>query len=218
MSKVWAPICQALPIRWVLHSVHWGINLHTIPPSFFHEPLPPTKTRIFLWIPKILKFFILHPIYLSKVTKFLPKISQFKFLVTTEQSVFVCKTFLSINVPDFSLFFVEKLQPAFLKNVTPFPPSNPPVKMEVCQAPSLFENLVGSRLNSLPLQRKVGGYTLCFVFLYYGKLMEKPIHFPYDEVYRRMRIQWEKTPITWENYEYQFPRFSPYDWFCYIFE
>ena len=34
-------------------------------------------------------------------------------------------------------------------------------------------------------------------------------------------IGWEsngkKAPILWEKYEYQFPRFSPYDGFCYIF-
>ena len=28
----------------------------------------------------------------------------------------------------------------------------------------------------------------CYVFLYYGKLMGKPIQFPYDKVYRRMGI------------------------------
>ena len=34
-------------------------------------------------------------------------------------------------------------------------------------------------------------------------------------------IEWEsdgkKEPILWEKYEYQFPRFSPYDGFCCIF-
>ena len=34
-------------------------------------------------------------------------------------------------------------------------------------------------------------------------------------------IGWEldgrKAPIPWEKYEYQFPRFSPYDGFCSIF-
>ena len=33
----------------------------------------------------------------------------------------------------------------------------------------------------------------CCIFLYYGKLMGKPMHFPYDEVYSRMGIGWEKT-------------------------
>ena len=48
--------------------------------------------------------------YLLKVTKFLVKIYQFEFLVTTEQRILVCKLFLPLNIPDFSLFFVEKLQ------------------------------------------------------------------------------------------------------------
>ena len=33
----------------------------------------------------------------------------------------------------------------------------------------------------------------CCLFLYYGKLMGKPMHFPYDEVYHRMGILWGKT-------------------------
>ena len=33
----------------------------------------------------------------------------------------------------------------------------------------------------------------CCIFPYYGKLMGKPMHFPYDEVYHRMGIGWEKT-------------------------
>ena len=36
----------------------------------------------------------------------------------------------------------------------------------------------------------------CCIFLYYGKLMRKPMHFPYDEVYRRMGIVWGKSTHT----------------------
>ena len=36
----------------------------------------------------------------------------------------------------------------------------------------------------------------CCIFLYYGKLMGKPMHFPYDEVYHRMGIRWEKSTHT----------------------
>ena len=44
------------------------------------------------------------------------------------------------------------------------------------------------------------------------KLMRKHIHFPYDEVYHRKIMS-----ILWENYEYQFTGFSPYNGFCCIF-
>ena len=58
----------------------------------------------------------------------------------------------------------------------------------------------------------------CCIFLYYEKLMGKPMHFPYDEVYT---IGWEsngkKASILWEKYEYQFPRLSPYQGFYCIF-
>ena len=36
----------------------------------------------------------------------------------------------------------------------------------------------------------------CCIFPYYGKLMGIPMHFPYDEVYHRMGIGWEKSTHT----------------------
>ena len=66
------------------------------------------------------------PSFLLKATKLLLKISQFEFLVMTEQSVLAYKLFLSLNIPDFSLFFVEKLQTPPEKSHPPFsqqPPS-----------------------------------------------------------------------------------------------
>ena len=73
---------------------------------------PPPKNRIFQWTPIVLKFFIFNPTpSFKKVSKFLVKISQFKFLVMTEKIFFVYKLFLSLNISDFSLFFMQKLQP-----------------------------------------------------------------------------------------------------------
>ena len=71
----------------------------------FREP-PPPKNWILQWIPKILKFFTLNPSNLLKVTKFLVKISQFEFFVMTEKNIFVYQLFLSLNISDFSLFFM----------------------------------------------------------------------------------------------------------------
>ena len=50
----------------------------------------------------------------------------------------------------------------------------------------------------------------CCIFLYYGKLMRKPMFFPYDEVYHRRGILWRKSTHTMGKYEYQFPRFTPW--------
>ena len=58
---------------------------------------------------------------------------------------------------------------------------------------------------------------LCCIFPCYGKLMGKPMHFPYTELYQRIGIRWEKAPILWGKYEYQFPMFFPYSEFCCIF-
>ena len=60
----------------------------------------------------MLKFLSFTLSYLLKVTKFLVKISQFELLVMTKQKILVYKHFLSLNIPDFSLFFVKKLQPS----------------------------------------------------------------------------------------------------------
>ena len=81
--------------------------------------------------------------YLLKVTKFLVKISQFESLVTTEQRILVYKLFLSLNIPDSSLFFVEKLQPPpSRKKSPPSLPATPPLKTEVLSSPP-FLNLAG---------------------------------------------------------------------------
>ena len=91
-----------------------------------------------------------------KVTKFLVKISQFEFLVTTEQKIVFYKLlFVSLSIPDVSLFNVEKLQPSPPEKVNlPFP-SNPPLKTEVLSSPPLFENLVGGSTPRVPAERGV---------------------------------------------------------------
>ena len=76
--------------------------------------------------------------YLLRVTKFLVKISQFEFLVMTKQRILVYKLFLSLNTPDFSLLFVEKLQPSPLKKVIPFS-QQPPLKTEVLSSPPVLK-------------------------------------------------------------------------------
>ena len=52
----------------------------------------------------------------------------------------------------------------------------------------------------------------CCIFLYYGKLMGKPMHFPYDEVYHRMRIEWEKTTHTMGIVWLPVPQVLPIQW------
>ena len=49
--------------------------------------------------------------YKIKNNKILVKLSQFKFLVNTDKNIFVYKLFLSLNISDFSLFFMQKLDP-----------------------------------------------------------------------------------------------------------
>ena len=80
-------------------------NCPTLPPPtahfYFVYPLSPLKNQIFQWIP-ILKL---------KVTKFLVKLSQFKFLLNTDKNIFVYKLFLFLNISDVSFFFMQKLDP-----------------------------------------------------------------------------------------------------------
>ena len=60
--------------------------------------LRPLKNQTFQWT----------PIRKLKLTKFLVKLSLFK-LVNTDKNIFVYKLFLSLNILDFSLFFMQKL-------------------------------------------------------------------------------------------------------------
>ena len=102
---------------------------------FREPPPPPLKVRSFSETQKYLNFSSLIPFYLLKVTKFLGNISQFEFLVMTEENIFVYKLFLSLIY-----FFCENCNPP-LKKVTPHSKIWGPVK------PPLFENLVsGSTL------------------------------------------------------------------------
>ena len=75
-------------------------------------------------------FLSLTPSYLLKVTKFLVKIYQFKFLIMTEKNIFAYKPFLSLNISDF-IFYVKTATP--LEKVNPIFPSNPPLKIEIFQ-------------------------------------------------------------------------------------
>ena len=54
----------------------------------------------------------------------------------------------------------------------------------------------------------------CCIFLYYRKLIGKPMHFPYDAVYRRMKIVWGKNHPC---YGKEIPWFTQYEGFCCIF-
>ena len=46
-----------------------------------------------------------------KVTTFLVKLPQFKFLVNTDKNIFVYNFFFSLNISDFSFFFYAKIAP-----------------------------------------------------------------------------------------------------------
>ena len=90
-SKTPPPLsCQAPPL-----------NLQTVqtPPFLGNPPFilffrePPSENRIFQWTPEILKFLIINPILLLKVTKFLVKIPLFEFLVMTGKNIFVYQLF-----------------------------------------------------------------------------------------------------------------------------
>ena len=77
----------------------------------------------------------------------------------TEKNIF--KVFLSLNISDFSLFFMYKLQPPPPEKGHPHFPSNPLLKIEVLSAhpPPRFENLVGG--STPPAAEREGGCTLC---------------------------------------------------------
>ena len=70
------------------------------------------------------------------------------------------KIFLLLNISDFNLFFMGKLQtPPPPKKVTPLFPSNHPVKVEVLSSPLQpnFQNLVEGSTPAPPPAERGGG-------------------------------------------------------------
>ena len=104
--------------------------------TFQAPPLFRQSEGDFVSPPLKVRFFSLNTIYLLKVTRFLGKIPQFEFLVMAEKNIFACKLFLSLNISDFTLFFMWKLHPPWKKS--------PPLKVEIFKPSLLFENLIGS--------------------------------------------------------------------------
>ena len=52
----------------------------------------------------------------------------------------------------------------------------------------------------------------CCIFPYCGKLMGKPIHFLYDQVYHRMGIRWEKSTHAMGKVWLPIPQLLPIRW------
>ena len=74
------------------------------------------------------------PSHLLKVTKLLGEISQFEFLVMTEKNIFAYKLFLSLNISDFNLLLIWKLQPPSSQKSHPLLTScqAPPPILKIC--------------------------------------------------------------------------------------
>ena len=116
---------------------NWGDFLY-----WFFVNLAP-KVGFFSEPQKYWSFSSLIPSYLLKVTKFVGKIPHLEFLVMTEKNIFAYKLFLSLNISDFNLFFMWKLQPSWKKSppLSQQPPSKSwgPVK-----SPHLFVSLANT--------------------------------------------------------------------------
>ena len=108
------------------------LNLQAVqfPPVYLFVVTPP-KNRIFQWNTIVLSFSALDPSYFLKVTKFLVKISQFKFVVITEKHS-VYNLFMVLNISDVSLFLCKTACNLSFKN-------SPPLKLRSCQGPPFWK-------------------------------------------------------------------------------
>ena len=119
-------------------------NLQTVQAPVFRQSPPlywffvnlPLKLGFFSEPPKCYSFASLTPSYLLEVTKFLVKISQFEFLVMTEQNIFLYKLFFLIKYFRFQFIFYVNIAPP-LKKSPPFFPATPS-KVEVLSSPPPF--------------------------------------------------------------------------------
>ena len=103
--------CQGTPQIGKLSNTPFLSN----PPSILVFCESPLKVGFFSELQKYESFSSLIPSHLLKVTKFSGQISQFEFLVMTGKNIFAYKLYLSLNISDFNLFFMWKLQPPLKK-------------------------------------------------------------------------------------------------------
>ena len=124
----------------------------------FFMTLPPPKNRIFQWNPKIFpkvsknipkSFSSLTPSYLSKITKFLVKVSQSEFFVMAEKNIFVSKLFLSLNFQIF-IFYVKIT--TLPRKDHPLFSTKPFLKIKVLSSPPFWK--FGWRFNPSPGERE----------------------------------------------------------------
>ena len=145
------------------HSVHRGINPSSCEAPLFRQfPIyncffvtPSPKN----WgTPIILTSLIFNPSYLLKVTKFLVKICQFKFLVVEDKYYFVYKFFYHLKLQILVYFLYKNCNPSSCWKKSPLFSSNLPLKIEILSSP--FFSKFGRRFNS-PAERKSGECTRC---------------------------------------------------------
>ena len=123
--KFLTPLKSTLPIFWQAPLFRQFL----IYILFCDHPLPPAKNW---WIPITLTFFIFITLsYLLKVTEFLVKICQFKFLVMADKhfGLYFLLLLLFKN-SDFSLFFMQQLRsiPPPAQKESPLLSQQPPSK------------------------------------------------------------------------------------------
>ena len=103
-----SPLKNTIPLFIAKPPLNWQTvqapPFQAITPSILVFCEPPLKVRS-ISEPQKYSFSSLIPSYLLKVTKSLGKLSQFEFLVMTE-NIFTYKLFLSFNISDFNLFFM----------------------------------------------------------------------------------------------------------------
>ena len=127
---------SSLPLKYVqtVQAPHVGQS-----PLFYRFLwTPPLKVKYFSERPKCFSFSSLTSSYCWKGTKFFVKISWFISLVMTEKNIFLYKLFLWLSISDSSLFFCKNSTPLVPEKSFPLFPSNPPLKIEACQALSFL--------------------------------------------------------------------------------
>ena len=107
---------------------------------------------------------------------------------------------MSLNIPDFSLFFVEKIATPPEKS-HPLFPSNPPLQMEALSSPPLFWKF-GRRLNPLPPSRPQQKGGRCTLY----KLSPKS-----DLCFLKINIDLN---ILWSKRTYKCQHYLQHFWLC----
>ena len=124
----------------------------------------------------------------------------------TEKNIFAYKLFLSLNISDFSLFFMWKLQPVLKKITPPSLSQQPPSKSWAPVKPTFLKIWLEAQPPPSPAKRGGAHYVVCLSFVdFLNSLKMKEYIWKYKTI-----VSYQILPKTQKLFSVIFPMSNSY--------